>query len=443
MLGKSLQTSFYFSFITNLKLLIISILLNIILLLGVSWGIYRRQLSSRLKPFFGLGLTIKLLAGIGVAVLYQYYYKEGDVFYIFRQGVLLKQMLLENPLDFWHFPHTGREMYEYYFGEFKDLNSRVIFFSKIVALFNLLTEDNVFLTSLWFSLISFLGGWYLASVLARLFPQTSIALFLSFFLFPSVVFWSSGLLKESLTSGFICLTIGLVLDVLHFENRLFQVFIKLLGSICLLWLGWKIKYYYIAILIPILFSYFVVYQVNKKYPLSFIKQIGLYFLCFILGIFLASFSNPNFSLGYFLIAIKDSYDTTIETTDADNMIFFMDFDGSFVSLIKNIPTALFASLFEPLVWEAEKNWLKILVGVENLFTYSLLFFVTPLSFKGEKHLLLLISCVLYIFFLASFLAFTTPSIGTLVRYKVAFLPFWVYLITCKVNFGFVERIFNR
>lgn len=442
MLGKSLQIRFCFCFITNLKSLLISILLNIILLLGLSWWIYRQPLSTRLKPIFWLGLTIKLLAGIGVAVLYQYYYKEGDVFYIFHQGVLLKQILLESPLDFWNFPHTGRELYEYYFGEFKDLNSRVIFFSKIVALFNLLTGNNLFLTSLWFSLISFFGFWHLANVLVRLFPQTSIALFLSFFLLPSVVFWSSGLLKESLISGFICLTIGLVLDVLHFENKPFQIFIKLLGSTCLLWLSWNIKYYYIAILIPVLFSYFVVYQVNKKYPLSFIKQISLYFLCFILGILLASFSNPNFSLGYFLVAIKDSYDTMIETTDADNIIFFIDFDGSFVSLIKNIPTAIFASLFEPLVWEAEKNWLKILIGVENIFIYSLLFFATPPSFKGEKHGLLLLSCVLYIFFLASFLAFTTPSIGTLVRYKVAFLPFWAYLITCKVNFSFFERIFR-
>ncbi|SFF16965.1 hypothetical protein [Thermoflexibacter ruber] len=423
--------------------MLISILLNIILLLGVSGWIYRRQLSSPFKPFFWLSLTIKLLAGIGVAVLYQYYYKEGDVFYIFHQGVLLKQILLDNPLDFWNFPHTGRELYEYYFGEFKDLNSRVIFFSKIVALFNLLTGNNLFLTSLWFSLISFVGFWHLANVLVHLFPQTRIALFLSFFLLPSVVFWSAGLLKESLISGFICLTIGLVLEILHFENKPLQIFIKLLGSTCLLWLSWKIKYYYIAILLPIIFSYFVVYQVNKKYPLSFIKQMSLYFLCFIIGILLASLSNPNFSLGYFLVAIKDSYDTMIETTDADNMIFFIDFDGSFISLIKNIPTALFASLCEPLVWESEKNWLKILVGVENICIYALLFFAIPPSFKGERHGLLLLSCILYIFFLASFLAFTTPSIGTLVRYKVAFLPFWAYLITSQVNFNFFERIFKR
>jgi len=423
--------------------LLINILLNIVFLFGMSWWIYQRQSYSLLKPFFWAGLTVKLLAGIGVAVLYQYYYKEGDVFYIFQQGVLLKQLLIESPLDFWNFPHTGKELHEYYFGAFKDLNSRVIFFSKIVAVSNLLTANNLFLTSLWFSFISFLGFWYLANVLVRLFPQTSVALFLSFFLLPSVVFWSSGLLKESLICGFICLTIGLVLDVLHFQNKPFRIFVKLLGVACLLWLSWKIKYYYVAILIPVLFSYFVVYQCNKKYSLSFIKQVGLYFFCFISGILLASLSNPNFSLDYFLIAIKDSYDTMIETTDADNMIFFMDFDGSFMNLVRNIPTAIFASLFEPLVWETEKNWLKILVGAENIFIYSLLFFATPPSLKVGKHSLLLLSCLLYIFFLASFLAFTTPSIGTLVRYKVAFLPFWSYLITFKVRFTFFERIFYK
>jgi hypothetical protein len=423
---------------------LITAILNILTLGVIVFAWYRTQTQAPLRRFFFISLVIKLSAGIAVGLVYQYYYKEGDVLYLFQQGKLLRQMLLDAPLDFWNFPHTGVRMQDYYFGEFKDLNSRVVFFSKIVALINLLTFNNFWLTSIWFSFISFAGFWYGANVLARLFPYTKISLFLSFFLLPSVVFWSSGLLKESIICGSVCIVVGSLLSILHLPHHSFKIrILEWLFLFFFSWIIWKIKYYYTIILTPICIAYFCIYTLNKRYHLSLFAQLSIFGSFFLFLALLGTFTNPNFHLDYFLIAIKDSYDTIVETTDADNLIYFIDFDGSIAALIKNIPFALFAGLFEPLLWEAEGNLPKVVTSMENLFLYSLLFFVRPPSWKIGRHTILLFACILYIFLITIFLTFSTPSIGSLVRYKAGFLPFWAYLISFKVDFRRFKNLLRK
>ncbi|TAH19259.1 MAG: hypothetical protein EAZ08_08790 [Cytophagales bacterium] len=419
--------------------------LNSLLLTCAIYLLYSRSRDSPLKKYFFIGLVIKLLAGTAVAFIYQYYYKEGDVLYTFHQGELLRQLLLENPIDFWKFPHTGTPLAGYYFGDFKDLNSRLLFFVKIIALINTLTFNNLWLTSLWFSLFSFVGFWYVANVLARLFPRSEQGIVLSFFLLPSVVFWSSGLLKESLLCGAICGSVGVFLNMHFFKRNYFQSLVFL----ACLFLIWKIKYFYLAALLPILFAYSVVDFLRKKYEISLLWQVFAFFTIIFVSGFLASFIHPSLQADYFLITLTDSYYDTIKITDADNLIFFDDFQPNLFSLFKNAPAAILGGLFEPIFWQTDtKNIFKLFAGLENLFIYAIFIFTSVkyplLPYKQiltekNQYFLLLLACLVYVISLSIMMTVSMPSVGTLVRYKAGFLPFWVYLLSFRLQNIFIFR----
>ena len=413
-------------------------LLNIGLFTLAIFSISKWSKGFPLEKYLFYVLIIRLLAGIAVTAVYLFYYKEGDLVYMFHQGKLLKQMLWENPIDFWKFPHTEVPMHQYYFGAYKDLNSRLLFFVKIISLVNLLTNDNIWLTSLWFSLFGFLGFWYCANVLMRLFPESKVAILFSFFLCPSVVFWSSSLLKESLLCSAVCFCVGIFLEGyvlrqgnIHFKSLRFlsRNSIKIGFFFCCLYLILQIKYYYLAALLPILIAYLSVDYIQKKKQLKPHQQVFAFFTVLFFVAFLASFTHPNFHLAYFLIALNDGYKEAFESTDADNLIYLHDFKPTIWSLLKNTPQALFASLAEPLAWEAENNPLKLLAALENLFLYAVFIFTAKISLRWQKNSLILLACLTYIGILAVFLAVSMPSIGTLVRYKAGFLPFWAYLLT--------------
>jgi hypothetical protein len=424
-------------------------LFNIALLTIFSFLVYQKNKTTSLKNYFFIGLITKLLAGLAVGVIYQYYYKAGDVLYLFHQGELLRAFLLDDIALFLKFPDPTVAAADYYFGEFKDLNSRVIFFSKAIAIVNVLTSNNFWLTSLWFSWFSFLGFWHCAGVLARLFPQSKQAVIFSFFIVPSVAFWSSGLLKESVLCGALCACVGVFLNFIFPNeviksqkiNVLKQNLTQLFIFVVCIFLIWKIKYYYLAVLLPTLLAYLFIYFINKKIKISFVKQVVLFLFIFLIICLLASFSHSNFYLDYFLIALADSHYHLASTTDADNLLYFNDFQPNLWSFLKNMPSAVLESLFAPLVWEAGGNVLKLIAGIENLLIYSIFLFTFRYEWKANKYSLLLIACLLYICLLGTLLSLSTPSIGTLVRYKAGFLPFWIYLLTFRLqlHFDFVPK----
>ena len=82
---------------------------------------------------------------------------------------------------------------------------RTTFFIKIVSVFYLLTSNNYWITSIYFSLISFLGSWILTNELVKHNRRLKIPAVLALFYFPEFVFWTSGILKESI--AWFCLAV--------------------------------------------------------------------------------------------------------------------------------------------------------------------------------------------------------------------------------------------
>jgi hypothetical protein len=93
---------------------------------------------------------------------------------------------------------------------------------------------------------------------------------------------------------------------------------------------------------------------------------------------------------------------------------------------------LFSGLFRPFIAEA-RTALQLLIALENLvlmvLTAGALTQVKRLA--SSKHRLLLLAILIYTILMCIFLALSTPNFGTLSRYRVGFLPYFVFLLTIE------------
>jgi hypothetical protein len=111
-----------------------------------------------------------------------------------------------------------------------------------------------------------------------------------------------------------------------------------------------------------------------------------------------------------------------------NFSLGVEFDGSMVSLIKMAPAAIVATLFRPFIWESRKLS-TLLSSLESLaimlFTLKVIFAVGLRRFFKTMRDPIIMYCLLFSLLFALFVGATTPNFGTLCRYKIPCIPFYV------------------
>jgi hypothetical protein len=307
---------------------------------------------------------------------------------------------------------------------------------KILSVVSIATFQNYWLSGIYFSLFSFWGMWQLGNTLARAFPETRLSAALAFLFFPSVVFWSAGVMKESVVMGVIGLVTSYWLSALlrleswQKSRLLWQILLSLLMLLVL----WKLKYYYFAVYLPCLLAGGMILLLRRRTRLN--SPWAWTFLFFLLMAGLVGITtrlHPNLEASYFMEVLVQTHDTLYALSKAGNRIEYHHLKPTVGSLLQNLPLALVSGLFRPFFgeWNKSLQWLN---GLENLFL--LILSVTSLlriwQKKGlrlsQEALVLCCTAGLYILTLAALLAISTPNFGTLTRYKVAFLPFMIYLL---------------
>jgi len=322
----------------------------------------------------------------------------------------------------------------YFLGE-----HRTIFYTKVTSVLALITGNNYWVTSVYYSTLSFFSAWYLANTVTRLFPAYKISACIAFLFFPSVVFWSSGIIKESLAmTGLFFLTA--VFLKLWMRERL-SVLMIVLTLISIL-IVFYLKYYYLAVFIPIACSASVVRWFSHKFEIQHAaKQILFFIGILVIGFVLVTFLHPNFSPPKLLQVIVSNNRVFMQACTPDDVIHFYNLEPTWTSVLINSPWALVSGMFRPFVWEANTIF-KLITGAENLIL--LVLFIAALRFGKDAfqspNRILILSIILYGTLLSIFLALSTPNFGTLARYGVGFLPFVVLLV---FNHPIISKLLSR
>jgi hypothetical protein len=405
---------------------IVYALVNLLILGSVTLLWWRRLEAGRLRQLFFPALLLKLLAGVALGLLYAYYYDGGDTWTYFEFGREVTDMARRNPGSFVRFLTAQAESSVAI--HFAGLPPRALMMVKVSALVNLLTHDNYWISSLYFSFVSFAGSWFLVRTIVqyddRLLNKAAIA----FLFFPSVVFWSSGLLKESLAMAALCYISAVALKVWWRKPRSWwEGILSIAGLLAL----WEIKYYYLAVFLPLVIAGLAVERVlnDRKQPKPILWLGLLWIATLAIPLALISVSRPNFYPDRFLEVVTASNEAVRAYSDVEDVIHYQDLAPTMGSVVRNLPQALFSGLFRKLPWES-RNVLQLISSIENLLllmlTLAALRNITSLPVTRDR--LLLFTVLTYCLVLCAFLALSTPNYGTLSRYRIGFLPFFVLLI---------------
>lgn len=392
------------------------ILLNVLLIGGLSWFFFLKIKKSPIHFFYFPALFFKMTCGISLGLLYFFYYKNGDTFYFFQKssdllnlpfGEFLKEVFLTRT------PYDQRS---------------TLPMVKITSLVLWVTGSNYWVASIYFSLFSFFGSFYFVHQLTKKYSDFKMAAVISFCFYPSIVFWSSGVLKESIVFGIIMLLSGIFLRY-HFYRKIkiWHLLITGVGA----WLMIVLKYYIAAVFIPTIAVLLVVSLAQKNQAFKNMPLLYKYLSVTLLigaAIVLASTLQYNLNLTRVLAVIKDNQMQILEIGNPDNLIHYFNESKSVVLVLPNLVIALLSGLFGP-VYLQTKSILQVILCIENLMV--LVLFFTSLKHKivvGKDNKILIYGVVTYILILATLLSYSTPDFGTLTRYKVYFTPFFLMFV---------------
>src|SRR5688572_26809270 len=266
------------------------VVLNLAFLLFISYRIWSREKSS-IRKFFWPAFVLKLVAGVCLGLVYTYYYSVGDTFLYFQDGARLATLAKTDIASYFRFLWAGDESFPVW-SELIYKQPRALFLSKVTSVFCLLTADNYWVIALYFSAIAFLGSWYLVKKINDSFEGVQPATILGFLFFPSVVFWSAGVIKESMA---IAALFFLSIIFLKIWRREKIMWIEGFLTVTSLWIAWNLKYYYLAIFLPIVFTTFTFKYLRTKFTVKNLwAKVMLWCVIFVIPLVLMSILHPNF-----------------------------------------------------------------------------------------------------------------------------------------------------
>ena len=397
--------------------------LNVIAILSLS-GLFFKQAAGDYPRLFCFALLFKMIMAVSLGLVYLHYYAANDTWLFFKDATILADYARQDFGSYVKFLWSSD--FQNQTIEIFSMQERSLFLVKIISFFCFISDDNYWITAIYFSLLSFSASWNLFKVIARNFDNAQYAAALTFLFFPSIIFWSSGLVKETLAlAGIYFITV---------------LFIKLLKAGRIFWwewaiaamafyTAWNLKYYWAALFMAVVTTSILIFFLQKRIRLVSQSILTSWCVIFILLSALVSLSHPNFYLSRFLNVLITNHDEFLKISRPDGIIHYYNLTASWWSIFINSPWALLSGLFRPFVWEAS-GATSAVASIENLF---LLVLVVASSFRKSVKTdnLLLLSAVVYIVLLCIFLALSTPNLGTLSRYRTGFLPFFIFIISYR------------
>ena len=243
---------------------------------------------------------------------------------------------------------------------------------------------------------------------------------------PSVIFWCSGLLKDSLVLA------GLALIFAAVINTQKSVAKRLIVGIPAFVLVLLTKYYVVTALIPALFLFLLLKLKPKLRVVSFIALIFI-----ILGVIYLGLAEDAIQM---LWSKREEALKSAILGEARSMAFYTpveDWAQFGAEMLPSVWRGLMGPLGDtsgggPFVWMAAAESVLLLLCL-GLFVWS-----------GKRRLdHFAWSILLFTLLLAFIVGFTTPVTGGLLRYKTAYLPFLMYVLTERLRLEQIKGFLTR
>ncbi|MFN3315229.1 MAG: hypothetical protein ACK40K_00295 [Raineya sp.] len=388
--------------------------------------------TQYVKPCFWLvvaSILLKIFTTIAFVYLHQKLYPQytPDYTLIFADACRLSDLIHQNTLQYLKILLFVPEDTETWHLASQD---RAFFAVKCYSFLVWITGKNFWLSMFYASGAVLAVLWWLTQILIFLFPNYRKFVIVSFIFLPSLTFWASATSKESLLMIFLA-----ILSVLFLKN-IYQRFIWWQAIVFLIVFYWLLllKYYYAFGFLVGVGLYVFLLLVEK---LKVIQKILCVFGVFVVFLGL-TFLHPNLQINNFAEALYDNYVLILQASPEGSALD-LGLQPTWQSLLLHSPLGLWIGLFAPLPHQISK-WQMLPIALENFFVLILFGLVLWEAIKStiqnsnwgdasdNKNKYLLISLLVYIFIMATFLGLSSPNFGALSRYRVGFSPFLIYIL---------------
>jgi len=370
-------------------------ILHIPILFAISYLVFRLIQSDLPGWIYWTSLILKLVAGICLGLIYFEFYGSGDTITYFNHAL--------NSITIVNQPRTQ-------------------FFLLILEPIVTFSGGSYWVSACYLSFISFIGFWCSAFTLSNLYPKLKWVITISFLFIPSILFWSSGISKESIAIPAFVLLVVHCIKFYRTKLDLQSTFLILASALLL----FQLKHYLLItslLFAGILFASMFFQKWSKKWKaLSFLILFG--------AIIATQLIHPYLLIERIPWTLHQNNQTILKNTEKATSSGIEINEESWFEILRNVPQAIQTGLFRPSVFDKVAHW-GIIHQVENL-VLTFLFILSLLLYLKKKvpiDLNLLFAASTALMVLAIALALATPNFGSLVRYKTAYLPFLFLLFS--------------
>lgn len=383
------------------------------------------------------GLLVKLFGAVSVCLIYQFYYSTGDTVGYYQTSKAISMMIFKNRSVFFDIMagHITPENHSYFDAStgwpvyWRD--NKALFVARLITPLFYLSFGSFIIMSMLLSVICYSGIWKLFMLFNDHFPKLQKQFAISFLFIPSVVFWGSGLLKDSITLSAVGWYTFYFYSFFIRKKRSFMSVVYIFISSFLLI---SIKPYIFFALLP----GSVLWLTNERLA-SMQSQIlksmaAPFFILFGTGLSFLLLSQMGDVLG--LYALDKVLDRAVVVNIDQKQEYYKGssfdighFDADPLSMLSKAHLAIAATLFRPYLWDV-RNVVMLMSALENTYILFLTIFllirlkvVSFFTLIGANPLLLF--SFLFSLFFAFSVGIATSNFGSLVRLKIPCIPFYV------------------
>lgn len=409
--------------------------------------------------YFLPGLMAKIFGGIGVVIVYCFYYIGGDTVAYIESTTSLNNLIMVKGDFSTYFSLISGHLTPENISRF-DMTTgwpqyrtdpqsfSVLRFTSLLAF---LGAHSFMTTTILVATVTFTGIWRLFLLFRENFQEIQKSIAIAILFMPSVFFWGSGILKDSYT---ICAAAWFIVSVYYiFLKRRkigFHVIAMILSTYVLISLKPYIFFASAAGCTLMIAHYYL--KEAKNIIIKYTIMPALVLSVIFGGIFMitkmgSSLGGDYSSVDAMLNKIAIMQQDLVKDYYGGNTFDIGRFEPTIPGVLTKAPAAMIAGVFRPFLWEC-RNPIMMISGIENtvilfLFLYVILLSVTAAFKIGLGYMWkttfdnsLVIFSLVFSFSFAFFVGISTANFGALVRYKIPLIPFLMaslFIIIRKYN----------
>lgn len=417
--------------VSNIDLLLVPVYFIAILFGAV---IYKKRHKNDLlvQKYFIKGFAFKLMGGLAYALLVVFYWGYGDTSTYFKEVLFFRDLLANNKTSFYQIFTQDYSYFRDTYDIVGSINNSGFMVTKIALLISYLSFSRFLIATMLFTVVAYCSLFTLYKTFVSFIPRYHFPIALAVLFFPSISVYGSGVLKDTVSFtalGFFFYAAYEMVIKKNFSLKYIAI-IFITGYLIAI-----VKSYILAaFLVP--FLMFFIVKLIKGLNSTLAKIASATMILFVFVAVLVTFSTQieeaigvgsTEQLQNQIMELQNEYSKMTENSDSNFSLGTIE--PTLPGLIKKLPAGFVATLYRPFIWEA-RSLFTLVSALESLFlllfTLYIIVKVNPVRFfftiLSNSNVFL---CLGFSIIFASLVGLSTLNFGTLARYRIPVIPFYL------------------